>query len=130
MNDEPETIKLNEEDFGSLPQETKSPKVMLIDFVKHTSGDKKLFTFNHPGNVVSAKKYIHRMRVELSRFRAKIINQQNKKPVPFKIFKKDLIFNAELNVTTVTLFRGEEKPLSQEMDELLDSISIDPQNQE
>jgi len=115
-------INFSKSDFAEENINNKTPKEMLIAFVKATNGLEKNFSFKISGDKHEAKKFIHRMRVELSRLRQKIINQ-DKKPIPFKIFKKD-IFYAD-GYSTIHLTRGEEKPLSMEMENLLESISVE-----
>ena len=122
-------INFSDDDFVKKNTSQKTPKEMLIAFVKETSGTNKEFSFKISGDKHEAKKYIHRMRVELSRLRQKIINQ-DKKPIPFKIFKKDIFFDN--GISEIFLTRGEEKPLSREMENLLESISVEhtPRGQE
>lgn len=81
---------------------TKSPaRQMMIEFIKATR-ENPIFSFRITGNQESAKSFVHRMRVELSRMREVVI-QKGETPRPFKVKVQNVEYNRETNVTTITL---------------------------
>jgi hypothetical protein len=96
LNDEPifnaATLKIEE-------TSKVRPSEHLMNFVKHTQTNPE-YAFTVPGSLYTTKKYIHNMRVELSRWRSRIINQ-GKKPIFFKIFCLSINQNEDGTCTAI-----------------------------
>lgn len=85
-----------------LAATNKAPKDSLIDFLKLSVLDEDYnLVFN--GTYDSAKAFIHRMRVELSRMRAQVI-KLNKPLDHFHILTKNIVVESE-TVCTITLIK-------------------------
>lgn len=87
------------------------PKQKVIDFVKSTKvveddNAQSLFQFVLYGTEEDAKRFVHRMRVELSRLR-ELVRQQNREPREFKMMFLGCTYERSKNQTTVTLQRTE-----------------------
>lgn len=89
------------------------PKQKVIEFVKHTHVDPvnksaSLFKFAIHGTTEDAKRFVHRMRVELSRLR-ELVRQQNREPREFKMLALEYTHDKAIGQTTITLQRAEAK---------------------
>ena len=89
------------------------PKQKVIDFVKTTKVDPddtslSLFQFAIHGTEEDAKRFVHRMRVELSRLR-ELVKQQGKTPREFKMLASGYAYEREVHQTTIILQRTEGK---------------------
>ena len=89
------------------------PKQKVIDFVKATKVDPddkalSLFTFAIYGSEEDAKRFVHRMRVELSRLR-ELVRQQNREPREFKMLASAYTYDRDVGQTTIILQRVEGK---------------------
>lgn len=87
------------------------PKQKVIEFVKHTRVDPtdksvSLFQFAIHGTTEDAKRFVHRMRVELSRLR-ELVRQQNREPREFKMLALDYTHDSAVGQTTIMLQRAE-----------------------
>lgn len=81
---------------------TKSPaRQMMIEFIKATR-ENPVFSFKIKGNEESAKSFVHRMRVELSRMREVVI-QKGETPRPFKVKMQTVEYDRKTDSTIVTL---------------------------
>ena len=82
------------------------PKRHLVNFLEATAADPKanyIFALKKV-NTQDAKDFVHRMRVELSRRKAKLLDHGYKVP-KFSMLVKSYSFNPLENKTTVTLSR-------------------------
>ena len=87
------------------------PKQKVIEFVKSTTVDTSnvaasLFEFAIHGSEEDAKRFVHRMRVELSRLR-ELVRQQNKTPREFKMLATKYHYDRDIGQTTIILQRSE-----------------------
>ena len=103
----------------------KSAKETLIEFIKTSSYDSP-YTINHNGTYESAEKFIQRMRVELSRFRAQII-KLNKPLNHFYVLTQSIIVESEIKCV-ITLIKSKEraraaKKKSEEINDVLDFLT-------
>ena len=94
-----------------LASSRSEPKQKVIDFVKSTKVDPNntalsLFQFAIHGTEEDAKRFVHRMRVELSRLR-ELVRQQNREPREFKMLVSRYTYERGVHQTTITLQRTE-----------------------
>ena len=110
-----------------MPSQTvinKTPKDALIELLKTAELDIP-YIIQYNGDFNSAETYIHRMRVELSRFRAKII-KLNKPLDHFHILKKSIVVESD-NFCTITLlktYNRKKSNVSKEIDDVLDFLTV------
>jgi hypothetical protein len=57
------------EEFAEMPATRSPAKLQAIDFVKSTNEENEEYVFSVNGNEEAARRFVHRMRVELSRMR-------------------------------------------------------------
>lgn len=101
-------------------------KQMLIKFLQETRNTSD-FTFKIRGDESEAKRFIHRMRVELSRMRDRV-KEAGRIPKEFKMLIIDLTFDSmdgPAGVTTVVLQKHEGKNvgIAEDMDEIFDDLA-------
>ena len=112
------------EDAPITATTNKTPKDALIQFLKTAELDiPYIIQFN--GDYNSAEAYIHRMRVELSRFRAKII-KLNKPLDHFHIMKKSIVVESNnfCSITLLKTYNRKTSNASKEIDDVLDFLTI------
>jgi len=102
----------------------KAPKEELIQFLKTAELDIP-YTIQFNGDYNTAETYIHRMRVELSRFRAKII-KLNKPLDHFHILKKSITVESDSYCTIVLLktYNRKKSNASREIDDVLAFLTV------
>lgn len=120
MNSETK-LDFSSSDFEKNKPLNRQPKMELVEFLKSTMGENLTYTFTFAGTKNNAEKYIHAMRVELSRLRSKAIAARQI-PNPFKIIKKSVKQNGNSGECVVTLLRQKEKPVKNIPQDLLDSF--------
>lgn len=101
----------------------KTPKNELILFLQQSAIDTP-YLLQYNGNFEGAKSHIHRMRVELSRFRAQII-KLNKKLDHFHVLVKDITIESE-TLCTITLLKTYERKKNKkpEVLNILDLLTV------
>lgn len=100
----------------------KSAKETLIEFIKTSTFDEP-FKITHNGTYESAEKFIQRMRVELSRFRAQII-KLNKPLNHFYVLTQSIIVESE-SKCVITLIKSKERKKSKKKEEeILDVLDF------
>lgn len=100
---------------------TKSPaKRKLFEFLKHTKmGDD--FVFTHEGTEDQARKFVHRMRVELARLRD-VAKERNIVPKHFKMLLRGIKV-VDSGSCEITLTKATSRlDVSNEIDEVFDVI--------
>lgn len=104
------------------------PKRKLISFLRESELDKD-FCFPVDIPVTEALNFVHRMRVELSRFREKV-RKQSRVPKHFKMFyisatdKDDKGNHLGDNRCIITLRKSQSRnDVSEELDEIFDTIA-------
>lgn len=109
---------------------TKSePKQKVIEFIKSTVVDPEnpnasFFQFAIYGSEEDAKRFVHRMRVELSRLRD-IVKQQGRIPREFKMLAEEYVFDKTIGQTQIFLRRseGRQEVVDPAVAELFDDIA-------
>lgn len=98
-------------------------KLMIINFLRSTREDAE-FKFRLHGDSENANKFIHRMRVELSRMRD-MVKGAGRVPKEFKMIVVDVNFLAATNITIVTLQKveGKVEAIAEEINEIFDDIA-------
>ena len=99
------------------------PKQMMIRFIKETI-KKQDFTFRLRGDESDAKRFVHRMRVELSRMRD-TVKESGRVPKEFKVLLHDVVHEPMEGVTTIVLRKSEGKTvqIAEEVNEIFDDIA-------
>ena len=87
------------------------PKQKVIEFIKTTTVDPEkpeasYFQFSIYGTEEDAKRFVHRMRVELSRLR-EVVRQHNRIPREFKMLAERYEFDISRGLTEIQLRRAE-----------------------
>lgn len=98
-------------------------KLQMIEFIKATK-EQPDFTFRLRGNAEDAKKFVHRMRVELSRMRD-AVKESGRVPKEFKVLTHIVDFDPMEGITTITLRKVEGKSvqIAEEVHEIFDDIA-------
>lgn len=100
---------------------------MVMKFLKSTvldDDEKSSFVFKVIGNAAIADKFIHRMRVDLSRMRD-LARQMGKVTRHFKMIVESLVYDEETGHTTVTLKRTTSAlNVDNEVSELFDELTV------
>ena len=107
-----------------MSNNTKSqPKLMVINFLRSTREETE-FKFKLRGDSEDARKFIHRMRVELSRMR-ETVKDSGRVPKEFKVLVSSVEFNNVTNTSLVTLKKqvGEVEQIAEEVDEIFEDIA-------
>ena len=107
-----------------MSSKTKSQaKLMMIKFIKATVND-PLFSFRLRGDEEDAKKFVHRMRVELSRMRD-IVKESGRMPKEFKVLTDSIEHNPMDGITLITLRKsvGANAAIAEDLDEIFDEIA-------
>lgn len=107
-----------------MSNNTKSPaKLMIINFLRSTREETD-FKFKLRGDSEDAHKFIHRMRVELSRMRD-VVKNSGRVPKEFKMIVADVLFDLGTNTTIITLQKQEGKveQIAEEVDEIFEDIA-------
>lgn len=88
---------------STMPRPISDAKRKLIDFIRATANeDNAQFAFTIHGDEKQAAKFVHRMRVELSRMRD-VIRQQGRIPKPWKMMFVSAVANPLEGTVTITL---------------------------
>ena len=120
----PSFIDLKENDFALKDNAVLPPKERLIAFVRETTEENPDHIFFLSAmNLKQSKNYIQCMRTELSRFRAIIIHEKKRKPVPFKMYTKEISLTEK--GCKIVLSRGKVAEISDEAQEALNILSGD-----
>ncbi len=98
-------------------------KLMIINFLRSTREDSE-FKFKLRGDTEEANKFIHRMRVELSRMRD-VVKDSGRVPKEFKMIVEGIEFLAATNTSIVTLKKQEGKveAIAEEINEIFEDIA-------
>lgn len=98
-------------------------KLMIINFLRSTRED-AIFKFKLGGDTEAANKFIHRMRVELSRMRD-IVKDTGRVPKEFKMIVVDVTFAIATNTSVITLQKveGKVEAIAEEINEIFDDIA-------
>lgn len=106
-----------------MPKTISSPaKLQVIDFIK-TAKDGEEYSFILAGNHRFAEKFVHRMRVELSRLREKV-KERNRVVRPFKVLLKSIIYCQQTNKCTIVLLKSVgDNDVSGEVDDIFDKLA-------
>lgn len=96
---------------------------MMINFIKATK-EQKEFSFRLRGNEEDARKFVHRMRVELSRMRD-AVKESGRVPKEFKVLTHSIDFDKMEGITTITLQKVEGKSvqIAEEVHEIFDDLA-------
>ena len=99
------------------------PKKMMIKFIQKTVETPE-FKFKLHGSEEDAKRFVHRMRVELSRMRD-IVRDSGRVPKEFKVLLHNLEPDPLEGVTTITLLKtkGRTLQIADEVREIFDDIA-------
>lgn len=104
---------------------TSEAKLKVIKFIENTKpGEQEIFKFDHEGDLHKAEKFIHRMRVELSRMR-KYIRDRGKTIKAWKMIVVSIEKSEEkINHMTITLKRttSESQEVFNQVDNILDEL--------
>jgi hypothetical protein len=118
-----------------MQQKSTSPvKLKLIDFLRKTK-DGEDYQFVLPGGKENADKFVHAMRVELSRLRTTARRVSNKQPKHFKMIvvsveERKVKDTSLLNVlgtnseTVVRIQRGKRMVIDPELKDILDDLVL------
>ena len=110
------------EDFSSIDLSQKSPKEMLKQFLMESQMDEP-YIITISGNIENGASFLHRMRVELSRFRTKIV-ERGGVPKKFKIICNSITTNRDA-ACEITLTRSiKVEVVDKDLDDLLGVLSI------
>ncbi|KKL14776.1 hypothetical protein LCGC14_2512280 [marine sediment metagenome] len=103
-----------------LDQSKSPPKLALIDFINRAQVGID-YTFLAPIPVSKADNFVHRMRVELSRFR-EILRQKSRTPKHFKVLfiKAEKVTNASCKITLRKSLSGHD--VSSEIQEVWEAL--------
>lgn len=105
--------------------QTVSPaKLKIIHFVKNSKVNEP-YTFELEGTQRNAERFVHRMRVELSRLREEV-KRRNLIPRPFKMLLQKIEFvpNAAINTQKITLLKvTDANDVSSDIDDIFDEIA-------
>ena len=107
-----------------MSTKTKSqPKQMMIKFIKETVQNPE-FQFRLRGNEDDAKRFVHRMRVELSRMRD-VVRESGRVPKEFKVLLHEIDFDPMQGISTITLIKTEGKTIhiAEEINEIFDDLA-------
>ena len=107
-----------------MAKPTTSPaKLQMIKFIESTR-EQPEFKFNIRGTKETAEKFIHRMRVELSRMRNTVI-ESGRVPKEFKVLTHEIVYNREHNLCRVTLHKstGFKSEIANEVGDIFDDIA-------
>ena len=98
-------------------------KLMMISFLRGTR-ETNVFQFRIRGDKDDARKFVHRMRVELSRMRD-TVKDTGKVPKEFKVLLDDVDFDAMEGITTIFLRKadGTTTVIAEEVHEIFDDIA-------
>ena len=88
---------------------TSQAKKMMIKFLEHTR-EQSEFSFKIKGTSEDAEKFVHRMRVELSRMRD-IVKSSGRVPKEFKMLTDEIEHDTMEGITVVKLKRVEGKTI-------------------
>lgn len=96
---------------------------MIINFLRSTRENAQ-FQFKLQGDTEAANKFIHRMRVELSRMRD-IVKDSGRVPKEFKMIVDSVIFAPGTNTSIITLQKqeGKQEAIAEEINEIFDDIA-------
>lgn len=107
-----------------MPKRTKSlAKQQMIKFIQETK-ENPVFKLKLRGNQEDAEKFVHRMRVELSRMRD-IVKQQGRVPKEFKVMTDEIFHDKVENITTVKLRKveGKDIQIADDLDDIFDDLA-------
>ncbi len=98
-------------------------KLMIINFLRSTREDTE-FKFKLHGDTEDANKFIHRMRVELSRMRD-VVKDAGRVPKEFKMIVVAVDFSAATNTSAVTLQKveGKVEQIAEEINEIFEDLA-------
>ena len=98
-------------------------KLMMIKFLRDTR-EQADFTFRIRGDREDARRFVHRMRVELSRMRD-TVKDSGKVPKEFKVLCEDITFDAMEVISTITLKKAEGNVvrIAEEVNEIFDELA-------
>lgn len=96
---------------------------MMIKFIKQTANEPD-FYFRIHGTTEDAAKFLHRMRMHLSRFR-EVVKNANRVPRPFKVITQSMEYDKETGITTVHLRKeqGANVKIAEEINEIFQEIA-------
>lgn len=129
INDDEEDADFSEslndiDDFLNVENSSMHPKTCLIEFIK-TAEDNKPYPITIKGNEDLARKFIHRMRVELSRFRNEL-RELGRIPKQFRVITHEIIEN---NNQTCTFYliktSNQQKTMSEELQSVMAELCIE-----
>ena len=103
---------------------TKSPaKLMLIKFLQATR-DKDQFQFRLHGTPEEAQKFIHRMRVELSRMR-EMVKESGRTRKEFKMMLQAITFDTKsgISISTLKKVEGKSMQIDEDVSEIFDTLA-------
>lgn len=98
-------------------------KLMMIKFLRETR-EVDTFSFRIRGDKEDAKRFVHRMRVELSRMRD-AVKESGRVPKEFKVLLEELSFDAMEGITTILLKKSEGRvvQIAEEVHEIFDDLA-------
>ncbi len=98
-------------------------KLMIINFLRSTR-EKGEFKFKLRGDTEDARKFIHRMRVELSRMRD-VVKEAGRVPKEFKMIVLDVTFLVATNTSVITLEKveGKVEAIAEEVNEIFEDLA-------
>lgn len=103
---------------------TKSPaKLQLIEFIRHSKPEMP-YRFRVLGNTAIADKFVHQMRVELSRMR-ETLRARNIVPKAFKLMLDEIQYDPVKDECTITIRQTNtaSSAVHSDIDEILDTIA-------
>ncbi len=97
----------------------------MIEFIEYYSATQTTpFTFEIDGTLSQATRYVHRMRVELSRMR-QLVKNRGRAPIPFKMILMDIqqqpIFPPRSIITLERSYAGQH--IAKEINAIFDQLS-------
>ncbi len=96
------------------------PAKKLIDFLKNAEFDKP-YIFIAPVNIKDAEKFVHKMRVQLSRYRNRV-REKGRIPRHFKVLFKDAV-NIDHTHCNITLIKSlSSHDVSHDIKEVFDEL--------
>lgn len=98
-------------------------KLMMINFLRNTRNEIE-FKFKLRGTPEDARKFIHRMRVELSRMRD-TVKDAGRVRKEFKMIVVDVTYLLKNNTSVVTLqkIEGKAEQIAEEVDEIFEDLA-------
>jgi hypothetical protein len=98
-------------------------KLMMIKFLRDTR-ETPDFSFRIRGDLDDAKKFVHRMRVELSRMRD-TVKDSGRVPKEFKVLMGELNFDFGEGITTIELKKSEGRTveIAEDVQEIFDDLA-------